>query len=330
MRNSQYDLLDLTPLTHSLAKWLDGGSGGPHIGPELGAYIRIHRLSALLYHIGASLGEHLEQRAHAKWTTNTQNYLARMIALKDAWSNVTPTPVLIKGADYNENIYGDPGARSAVDLDMLVSRSMVCHIKDQIQSDRTRPQRDSDSIAYEKEGALLEIHSTIGPDFFVEDVTEQIIHRSMPSVLDGLNVRFPCPEHRLIIWLANQAKSAFIDGLWSLVDLALILRPLVAGQPASEWQRLSDRIRSYGLERAFEMALLKLDHSGIWPFDFPLEHSVKCRLLDRLTLEKHSPCIAPSLIQRQALKLWLCRSKHKVSYITLQGKSLRRRVWQAF
>jgi hypothetical protein len=324
MRGSEYDHLDLTALTRSLSCWLEGGSERPHIGPELCTYIRIHRLSALLYHIGASLGEHVEQRAQAKWTLNTQAYLARIVSLKHSWSDISCVPLLIKGADYNENVYQDPGARSAVDLDILVSEAEFTAVQTKIKSDRIRTQDCATSVGYENQGVLLELHSTIGPDAFVSALGDEILAQGQQTEFDGLAVLFPSPDHRLIIWLANQSKAAFIDGLWSLMDLALILKPLVVGRSPLEWTRLVEMAKRCGLQRAFDLALLKLDHSGIWPFGLPLGHTAECRLAARLCLKTHSPCRVPSLLQRQALKLWLCRSDRRIGYLKYQASNLRK------
>jgi hypothetical protein len=131
------------------------------------------------------------------------------------------------------------------------------------------------------------------------------------SSVDGLAVHFPDPNHQLLIWLINQAKTSFIDGLWSVVDFALILRTLVAGQDTSIWQTLAQLAHDHQLGRAYDLALLRLGQSGIWPFHTESERALETRLANRLLTREGSPIRLPSQAQRWGLKIWMSRPGYR-------------------
>ena len=70
-----------------------------------------------------------------------------------------------------------------------------------------------------------------------------------------------------LIWLTNQSKAAFIDGLWAYVDLALILKKLLKAPGGHQWDTVKAHIHDSRLTAAFSLALLRLDELEIWPFE---------------------------------------------------------------
>jgi hypothetical protein len=114
-----------------------------------------HRLAGTLYHIKAPLGESDTLVCRSAWADQLGAHLLRVEALSRIWPREAPPPLIFKGADLAENLYNDPGARQARDLDLLVPPSafdgLVRHLaRSADQLERPRHER----FAHDREHAV--------------------------------------------------------------------------------------------------------------------------------------------------------------------------------
>ncbi len=311
------------PLITSLRNWLADRPTRPPIGDDLEQLIDAHRLSGLLYHIGAHLGESIAQSAQKEWTNNAAAYLSRFRAVQEHWPSQASAPLLLKGADYIENLYFTPGARRCVDIDILVPPDS----HDSVNAAFAQFPRRKDPL-YERlptdpiyaQGFmvgenLVELHRDAGPNHSAPLDVDSIYQRSLLKEIDGFWVRYPHPDDRLLLWLQNQSKSAFVDGLWSTVDLALILQERLKQGDIHELTRLKELATQYGLDNAFDLAMLRLDRHKIWPGRLQRGSRMLARFANRICIDADTPTIMAARWRRQSLKLWLCPTRRRPAMV---------------
>ena len=317
----------MTPpsLTKSIRNWLSGHPGRPEIPDQCAAFLRNHRVLGLLYHIDANLSESLQAEARSNWEKNAHGYLKRVSSLKTTWPLGVHPPLLIKGADYNEILYNDPGARVAYDLDCLVHSSATQHVLEATHPwQRSVSTRDVDGLGIHWEamidGVLIEFHSMPGPNPPWSINLATVWKQAHPITLDGFVCTVPSPMDRLGVYLINQAKSAFTDGFWALVDLALILRHIRAD--GINWSQIEDYISELGLERAYALAVHRLREAKLTT-DLPeVGHDPFSTFLVQL-IPKNTPTHLGSPLRRHLLRMCLCPARRRTQYMsaTLQ------RIW---
>jgi hypothetical protein len=303
-----------SPLIASLRNWLANRPERPDISAGMERYIRAHRLSGLLYHIEAHLSESIAQSAQKEWTNNTAAYLSRFQALKSHWPLHVPPPLLLKGADYIDTLYGSPGARRCVDIDVLIPPGYFEATQVAFAQFPSRSDPVYERYAHESPYAhgflvgdsLVELHQYTAPHHIAVLDSQDLYDRSSLGSVDGFPVRYPHPDDRLVLWLQNQSKSGFLDGLWSLIDLSLILRERLVASDLTHPEQLRHLALAYGLERAFDLALYRLHKSGLWPTPLHLSQKTLPALLDRFFIHEEVPTKTSSVWRRQSLKLWLC------------------------
>lgn len=303
------------PLVRTLRAWLQG-SPMPALPEGIHVLAARHRLAGTLYHIGAPLSDFDTRHCEAAWNRNLAGHLARGAALAACWPPDAPPPLVFKGADLGEQIYGDPGARHASDLDVLVpapqfervTRSLEARAGSGEPASYERfPGEPSYVLGFRIDGLLLEVHQAPQPLHRARLTADALWARALPGRLGDLPVRYPAPEDRVLLWLTNQAKGAFHGGLGGLLDFALLLRALPGG-----FETARRAARGVGLGRPWQLALVRLRESGIWPHALPAVRDPRVHAIARLL----PPVLAPSLYSNDAtfqlVKLWLCDGRGRV------------------
>lgn len=239
----------------------------PRLPPGIGAVARRHRVAGTLYHIGASLSDLDAQICRAAWADACGAHLLRMEALCRIWPGDLPEPLIFKGADLAENVYGDPGARAARDLDLIVPPGVF-----EAAVARLRPLADAvrwpryERLPGDRPYAvglvigelLIELHAHPMPPHRGGPHGAALWARSERWPLDGAALRRPAPLDRWLLWLCNQAKGAFFGDLGDLLDGAMILRALDA--PLATLDAVAE---AHGLRPAWRLARRRL--GPIWP-----------------------------------------------------------------
>ncbi|MCB9547270.1 MAG: nucleotidyltransferase family protein [Myxococcales bacterium] len=226
--------METAALTSLLRRWL-AGQPPPQVADEttLLSAARRHRLAGTLYHIGAPLCESNATEVRRAWADNLGVHLLRVEALGRIWPAEAPPPLVFKGADLAENVYDDPGARQARDLDLLVPPAawprLATHLAahaDQVERPRYArlPGDPPLAIGLRLGSLLVELHAHPWPPHRGGPDGWFFWGRGRPGRLGEVPVLFPTPTDRLLLWLGNQAKGAFTADLADLLDLALILR----------------------------------------------------------------------------------------------------------
>ena len=282
--------------------------------------IQVHRLAGLLYHIGAPGSEPITDLMEKEWSRNTAAHLIRVKTIFEIWPRGHAEPFFFKGADFTENLYGDPGARGSADLDVLLPPDGWQDILNCFdQSARRlggRVTRQGDVHCYHLNDCLFELHRNAAPTPTSLLNFEDIYRRGLTSFIDGDPVRYPCAQDRLYLWLANQSKTSFMDGLWSLVDLALILKQCTPSLSPVALQQLLDQSNSVGLERSLSLALLRLFESSLLSKDFEPMPRLDTKILGKLLIKRDTPVVVASAWRRQLLKLWLCPPGQRMNMLS--------------
>lgn len=298
------------PLVLLLRTWLTGRLTDLPRAPGLWAAAAAHRLGGTLYHIGAPLDDIDARRARAAWTANVAAHLRRVAALEAHWPASAPPPLVFKGADIGEHLFDDPGARQAVDLDLLLpspafeaAADVLATRATEVHPARYERFRDEPShvAGFVLDGVLIELHRDPQPPHRARLRGHEVWARASDGHLGNVKVRVPRPLDRLLLWLTNQAKGAFFGDLADLLDLALVLRAL----PAPRWPAAAEAAAAAGLGRAWSLALRRLGQSGLWPDALP-PGDRRAAALDRLLPPPTAPRREPPQARFQFIKLALC------------------------
>jgi hypothetical protein len=328
------------------------GDRPPDLPPAAARLAARHRVLGLLYHIGARLGEpdaaaaeateaaEAARAAEAAWSQNLAGHLARKAALARIWpAHIWPeggaAPLVIKGADLAENLYDDPGARAANDLDLLLPDPAFTALAAAFAAlpiaDRRPPPRyerfareTPASIGLAVDGVLIELHRHVAPPHRLRLSTAALWSRGHPDRWGEVPVRWPSPLDRLLIWLANAASDAFHHDLAALYDLALILRALGGLEARPDWLGWRRHAASAGLGNAFDLAVHRLASSGLWPGRLPDRARPAVYWADRLLPSVFEGRSAPSPVRFQAVKLWLCDGAHRPGVLARAAATLAR------
>ena len=296
------------PLLRALRSWLDGSTPQP-LPPGTAEIAERHRLAGTLYHIGVRLSDPDAARCEQAWVINVAGHLRRAAALEARWPPEAIPPLVFKGADYGERIYQDPGARSSVDLDLLVPCHDFKRLSQALGDTPSLPRYERFpwerpyALGFRVEGVLVELHSHPQPPHRADLTGKDLWERGITANLGPMVVRYPSPQDRVLLWLTNQAKGGFRGDLSDLLDLALALRAL--GPP---WRPLQQAVVEAGLRRPFELALLRLEHSGLSLWDLPPVRGRSVRAAARLLpplLTPRGSATRTDYLQFQAMKIWL-------------------------
>lgn len=288
------------------------GERPPTLPDGVAALAARHRVCGTLYHIGPRLGEKDAAAAERAWNLHVAGHLARIAAFSRIWPRSAPPPLVIKGADLAEHLYDDPGARAANDLDLLLPGPSYDEAAAGLPRAGRRPPPRYERFAgeapialgVEVDGVLIELHRRLLPPHRARLPDAALYGRGVPGRLGDRAVRWPTARDRLSIWLANAAKDALFVDLAGLLDLGLILKAL-GGLTRPDWVGWRRAAAAAGLGRPFDLALLRLQQSGLWPGALPAAGPVT-RVMARLLPPVLGGRVEPDPVRFQALKLWLC------------------------
>ncbi len=299
------------------------GEQPPPVGAGGARLAERHRVSGLLYHIGAAMGEADGRAAEAAWGRNVAGHLARQAAMGRVWPEGGPAPLLIKGADLAENLYDDPGARAANDVDALVPEPGFSAVAGALPREGRRPAPRYERYAREVpcavgvvvDGVLIELHREVVPAHRARLSAAAMWSRGQAGAWGALDVRWPTPLDRLLVWLANAASDGFFLDLAGLYDLALVLRGLGGLDERPDWLGWRRHATAAGLRNPFDLALYRLSASGLWPGRLPVEARPAVRWADALLPPVLAGRVEPGRGRFQALKVWLCDGGRRVGVV---------------
>lgn len=298
-------------LRNCLRAFVNGERTLPPLDTEGWAMAQAHRLAGTLYHMQVPLG-HVERHAAKRtWVSQAAAHVRRVAVLAERWPADAPPPLVFKGGDLVENLYRDPGARRMSDLDLLLPEAAHAGALAALRpwADRCVEPRTECflgeapyEVALHFGEVVLELHQAPQPRHRGGPRAEDLYARSVPGRLAGLDVRYPSARDRLLLWLTNQAKGSFQGDLADLLDLCLILRALPTPCP---WMALAEDTRAAGLGRPLQLAVRRLERSGLWPEPLPVLADWDDRLADALLPDLDTPAVDLPTWRFQALKLWL-------------------------
>ncbi|MEE2787826.1 MAG: nucleotidyltransferase family protein [Myxococcota bacterium] len=316
--------MNIVPLTTTLKNWFIGVPTRPAVSPDLVDWARPRRLLGLLYHIQSDLNESNYIECQSAWLRNQASHLLRLKILAEIWPSDWALPVAIKGTDYIENLYGDPGARWCADMDLLIPATQLSSLGErlgQLYPDRVherplgRAKNATGQVQLKIDEMLFEFHSQPGPDHFVGQWANDIIARSQPGQDESSHLRFPSAVDRLCIWLVNQSKTRFVDGLCALIDFAMIVRA-ISREGKLALEKAEQTIHQRRLENAFHLAIYRLRLMGISSYPHPIDTGPLHAFMNRFTVGESAPVVIPGRLRQEALKFWLCPAHNRPKYVT--------------
>ena len=283
----------------------------PPLDAEGWAMAQAHRLAGTVYHMQVPLGHDERQAAKQTWLSQAAAHVRRAAVLAERWPATSRAPLVFKGADLVENLYGDPGARRMSDLDLLLppldhaeALAALSPRADRMAYPRSEcfAAEPPYEVALHFGDVVLELHQAPQPLHRGGPAAADLYARSVPGHLAGCSVRYPAPEDRLLLWLTNQAKGSFQGDLADLLDLCMLLRAMPTPCP---WMALAEHARAAGLGRPLQLAVRRLARSGLWPEPLPALTLWNDRLADTLLASQDQPAVDLPAWRFQALKVWL-------------------------
>jgi hypothetical protein len=177
----------------------------------------------------------------------------------------------LKGPALASRLYGDPTARSSVDLDLLVARHdldrAAAALRDSGYSGEAEATssyllRHSHHLYFAKPAAVsIELHFQTYAGFGVAVPASALLDRAARYSFERCSVLVPSPEDELIYLAVHAAGHSFVRLLW-LCDMKFLLRK----NPRLDWDLIASRSRSAGIATAVGYAV---DLLGRW-LDLPL------------------------------------------------------------
>lgn len=198
---------------------------------------------------------------HRLNTARNRRLRAAVLEVVSALEAIGVEPVLLKGAvQLFDDAYQDVGARTLVDLDLLIPEGRISPIVERLAE-----------IGYSTEGAggwhthtysvlfrrgepwTLDLHRYFG---YQRDILTpgDVCQAAVPFDLDGLRLLLPCPTHRIFLnffhaQIQNQNHWLGTIPLMQLYDFARLCRH---HRDAINWERLRALASQHYMERALK------------------------------------------------------------------------------
>lgn len=161
-------------------------------------------------------------------------------------------PVALKGFRMAWDVYGDPGARSMTDVDLIVAQESVeaCHeamlecgwqphrpIHGRLELDNEIVYKAADPrLVLELHWRLVRIHGPFRPS------TQGILGAAVDGRPGGLHMRLMCPEQTIIHTAIHPYEDGNVATLRGLCDIDAMVRGAGVGL---DWQRVASEARSW-------------------------------------------------------------------------------------
>lgn len=284
----------------------------------------------------------IKQDLNQVFLKNCALSMHRTLVLKQAWSSTLPSPLLIKGSEYESTLYPSIGLRPSSDWDFILPSQSYADCVDlwtQKYSQPLYPSTFEDpqqlpySLGFYIDHLLFEVHRDPAPHYCSYLKGEELYQRSQPHPLDPF-FRIPSPQDRLWIWLVNFAKGGGLISLLHWVDFALILHTLFEIPPftlltLNQKKELHQASFKWKLNRIWLEVEVLYTHF-IQGIDFFLETSL---IPPRLNHSQRSPSLCPhplsfphpyhqNSLKRHLTQWILCPSDLRVTYFTSISKSI--------
>ena len=217
--------------------------------------------------VGARVAHAQESELESAWWSQMSAHLARRATLSAVWPERAPPPLLIKGADYEVDLYSSPGARGASDWDLLLPEPFFSNMVNEwtqrygppsLPRTPRDPHETPFSVGFYIDQLLFELHRDPAPPALCLLSGATLWSRGRPIDLEGLRVLRPLAIDRLWIWLAQYVKGGGAISLLGWVDFSLILARIFSERPQDQAQRRGAR-RSLFDELFIEAKDLHLD-----------------------------------------------------------------------
>ena len=188
--------------------------------------------------------------------------LLELLALFEANS----IPVIpYKGPALAASAYGDVGLRQFSDLDLIVHKSDVLHVKTLLSARGWRPEfelNDAQEAAFldhyydygfhNDQGVLVEIHWELTEGYFNVPIdVERLWERLVPIQIAGRRVMTLSPEDALLIVCVHSSKH-----LWSRLGWISDVARLVETNKDMNWTQVTEHAAELGARRMLHLGLV--------------------------------------------------------------------------
>jgi hypothetical protein len=241
-------------------------------------------LERLKLEVGARFAHTLELELESAWWSQMSAHLARRATLSAVWPERAPPPLLIKGADYEIDLYSSPGARGASDWDLLLPDPFYSEMVNEwtrrygppsLPRTPRDPHEAPFSVGFYIDQLLFELHRDPAPPALCLLSGATLWARGRPIELEGLRVLRPLATDRLWIWLAQYIKGGGAISLLGWVDFSLILariysettlnQALLRGERRALFDALFIEAKGLHLDLALDVALHQWRRTSLCP-----------------------------------------------------------------
>lgn len=178
--------------------------------------------------------------------------------------------LLLQGGSLLETVYGNPGLRPMMDIDLLVKAEDLAAVK-AILSDAGLTPCPHYPDLFSQNGLVVDLHTDLinasriaSRRYAVRVDPEEVWNHAIPSHLWGCPIAVPCPSHAILLLSAHALKHSFNRLIW-LVDLEGVMG---AYGDRLDWTRLTRDAERFNLRRPLYYALRYL--SEVMEMELPV------------------------------------------------------------
>ena len=200
-----------------------------------------HWLSAAQKTLPALASENLRRQVHATMAGGMR--LRRLLSrANEALRMKGVGPVLLKGYGLGVRLYPAPLLRPSSDVDLLVAPDEMEAARAALLSLGLSPKQDSDDYyppayrhheAFAGSPGMVELHFRLMANWGSAWDGAGVLSRAISTSLEGLKVRYLCPEDEFV-YLALHAANHMLGRLGWLYDLKLH----ILANPSLDWDRV--------------------------------------------------------------------------------------------
>lgn len=234
-----------------------------------------HSVMPLLYQSakalgpGISIADSVLQRLREKYLhsalENLRRYRQLSELLRALQSDGIPV-IALKGAHLAKVVYGNIALRPMSDIDLLVKKEDLPGVEEKMFglgygygpfafANKSWIAERTGNLAYmpAKNGAVVEIHWSIGPTSPFNIDTEGLWERARPTTINGTPVSVLSPEDLLLhLCLHTSFQNAFVTGLLPFCDIVKTIRHY---RDELDWEEVQRRVSQWDVARPVYLTL---------------------------------------------------------------------------
>lgn len=225
---------------------------------ELGVAVLLYsRLKASGVAVGENAGLAPLRRRYLQCAARNMGVAVQLGRVLDGLRARGVEVMVLKGVYLAESLYGDWGARTTSDIDLLAKRPDYPEIEAALKelgyvpARRYHPNAEYIVFLHRKALPAVDLHFNLGGDQGFARDGDGVWRRARPAEAGGVEMRVPGTED-LVLGLIQHSAHHRVFSLRAAADLAWAMHRL---QKVADWTVLSGRAEATGLEPALMLGL---------------------------------------------------------------------------